>query len=1175
VGDVQCRAAVRLTIGFALLAVAPMAFGQAITSSISGTVTDSSGAAVPGASVTISDQSQGVTRTVTTNSAGSYLAPGLPAGTYELNVTATGFKAYRASGIIVHSAEQIRTDAKLEVGAVTTAITVEGQNIGQVQLESAQLGGTITGTQITQLELNGRTYTQLVALIPGVNNMTGSDEGTVGVVASPAYSVNGGRVEYNNWEIDGVSVMDMGSGGATGNVFPSIDAVGEERILTSNYGAQYGQDASATFIADIKSGTDKFHGDAYEFNRNTDFDARNFFEVPNRGVYKQNDFGYTLGGPFYIPNHYNTGKNKTFFFWSEEWKRLIVPDDFNVQVPSLQERQGNFSDLCPGPDCPINPATGSPFAGNQVTIDPNAQALMQMISPPNFGSGAQSFFIDSPSYPTDWREELVRVDQNITPKVRLMVHYIHDSWSTVNPTPLWSTGSFPTINTDFGGPGTSFVSQLTASASPTMLNEFVFGYTADHIILSNVGAWKLPPNFTMKGLFDNGFGGKIPGIASICCNAEDASGGGIGEDPGFMNPASPKYNANPIYTFRDMVTKIAGNHNLTFGADFIDYQKNEQNGTTPNTNGELTFSNSSGVTTGNAFADFLMGNIAQYQQLNNELKYYNRYKILSPYIQDDWKVSRHLTLNLGVRIDFMGAFYDKNRDESSFDPQSYNLAEAPQIDASGSITGQAGALVPGVGNRFDGLITCGVGGIPSSCLKGHLFNPAPRLGFAWDPTGHGTTAIRGGYGIFYDHMNGNEVNTESLEGTPPAAQNPSVYNIVGYQNVGGTELNFPLAIDALEGQMYWPYVQQWNLTVEHNLDPKTVLSVAYVGSKGTHLTDQRDLNQIQPVPASQNPFGPGQPITAANCANLTGPSGAPVTGQAAINLGVACGNDPDPSRQFLGFGDITFLESQANSDYNSLQAYLRRTVGRLNFSVSYTYSHSLDDSSDRYDAVFVNSYDLRQSYANSGFDVTHNLSGSYVYNPPFFQHSSAPLRYTLGGWEVSGIVNLHSGNPFGISNGVYGDNAGVANRVGTGSFPDICGNIHAAPSETNVPGIIGPLLYNPSAYCAPEGLTFGDAGRNILRNPFFTDFDMGLFKDIPIHSDKVHIQFRAEAFNVFNIANLSLASQTATPGSVATACYGGANNSAGDPSCIGTDTFLHATGAHDPRIMQFGIKLVF
>ncbi len=1172
------RPVVRLCVALAFLSLSSFAFAQD-TGSITGTVRDSSGAVVPGAQVIITLAATGTAHPTKTNGAGDYLVAGLGAGQYDLAITAPGFKKYEATGMTLVMGQKARADVTLQVGAATTQVTVEGTNLAQVQTQSSELGGTVTGKQITQLELNGRTYTQLVSLIPGVSNMTGTDQGQVGVVASPAYSVNGGRVEYNNWEIDGISSMDMGSGGATGNVFPSIDAVGEERVLTSNYGAQYGQDASGTFMADIKSGTSQFHGDAYEFNRNTVFDARNFFEIPNRGTYNQNDFGYTLGGPFYIPGHYNTDKSKTFFFWSEEWKRQDIPTDFNVQVPSLAERQGNFSDVCPGSDCPLNPATGQPFPGNTVTIDPNAQQLMQLLAPPNFGSGAQSFFIDSPSYPTDWREELIRVDQNITPKVRMMVHYIHDSWSTVNPTPLWSAGSFPTINTDFVGPGSHFVSQLITNTSPTLMNQFTFGYTADHIILTNVGAWKLPANLTMKGLFDNGFGGKIPGISTICCNAEDGGGGGIGEDPGFMNPASPNYNANPIYTFRDMVTKIAGNHNFTFGADFIDYQKNEQNGTTPNDNGDLTFSNSSAVTTGNAFADFLTGRIAQFQQLNVELKYYNRYRMLSPYLQDDWHVTRHLTLNLGFRVELMGPFYDKLRTEASFSPAAYDPANAPQIDVTGSITGVAGALVPGVGNQFDGLITCGLNGVPATCLQGHLFNPAPRFGFAWDPTGHGTTSIRGGYGIFFDHMNGNEVNTESLEGTPPAALSPSVYNIVGYQNIGGTGLNFPLNTTALEGKILWPYVQQWNLTVEHNLGTGMVLSVGYVGSKGTHLTDQRDLNQLQPLPLSQDPFGPGQPVTSNNCSNLTGPTGASLTGQAAVNLGVACGNDPDPYRPFLGFGNITLLESEANSDYNALQAYLRKTAGRFTFSLAYTYSHSLDDSSDRYDGVFVNSYNLEQSYANSGFDITHNVSASYVYNEPFFQHSNALLRDTLGGWEVSGIASLHSGNPFSVSNGVFGDNAGVANAVGVGSYPDICGNIHAAPAAaeieaSNEGGIYGPLLYNPAAFCAPQGLTFGNAGRNILRNPFFTNFDMGLFKDIPV-GEKFHLQFRAEAFNVFNIANLNVAGQTATPGAIATGCYAGANNSAGDPSCVMSQTFLNATGAHDPRIFQFGLKLVF
>jgi hypothetical protein len=472
----------------------------------------------------------------------------------------------------------------------------------------------------------------------------------------------------------------------------------------------------------------------------------------------------------------------------------------------------------------------------------------------------------------------------------------------------------------------------------------------------------------MNGIFDNELGGKLPAIVLT----GNASYGTLAQDTGFF----PWSNANPTYTYRDNITKVQGNHTLIFGAYFVAAQKNEDNA--GNVQGILTFSTSSPVSTGNSFADMLMGNVAQYTQTDLVTKYYQRYKILEPYFQDDWRVTKRLTLNLGFRLSMFGTYREKYQKAFGFSPSAFSTSAQPQIDASGNVTGHAGALVPGTGNPFNGQIQCGGPGgnalVPAGiltafpgattgsssnagCSQGHLWNPAPRMGFAFDPKGDGKTAIRGGYGIFYEHTNGNEANTESLEGSPPYVMTASQFNVLGYGNVGGgAGTLFPLIVTQIPDKVQWPYVQQWNLNVQRELPEHVVLSDAYVGSKGTHLTMVSDANQLEPVAPGSNPYTAGTPIVAADCANIVNPAtglpnpadtlgnGTPVPAAALANLFVACGNSADLVRSaHPGMSDISNMQLAANSIYNALQVAARRTVGDLTVSLAYTYSHSIDD----------------------------------------------------------------------------------------------------------------------------------------------------------------------------------------------------------------------------------------
>jgi len=1232
------------------------------TGDITGTVRDNSGAVVQGASVKISGTAGGSERATTTNSDGDYLAAGLPGGTYIVIISAKGFKTFKGNGVVLRVGQKARVDAELAVGDIGTEIVVQGEQLNQVETQSSDLSGTVTERQLSQLQLNGRNFTQLLALSPGATNQSGQDEPGQGL-STVSYSVNGGRTEYNNWEIDGGNNMDDGSN-TTLLSYPSLDSIAEVRVMSSNYGAQYGRNSSGTVEVETKSGTNKFHGDVFEYVRNDLFNADNYFT--GFSPYKKNDFGFTVGGPVSIPHLYD-GMNKTFFFYSQEWRRDRVPgQNFNVAVPTCEERGltagaggvgctgtqaafGDFSALCPGVDCPqyVYPLPGGGlsapqnFPNNQVPIDPLTVPLLAFfpyptsVPAPGYGNYTAGF----PS-PTNFREELFKIDQNINSKWHANVRYIHDSWDSVSPTPLWTDAtSYPTIQDAYSSPTTSLVIHLTGTITPTLLNEFVAGYSANHIVMQNVGPSQRPAGYDL-GLFQNGFGGnRLPGF--VMNGGNQFAGGGIGLDTGYV-PNGP-VNSNPSYTYRDNVSKIIGKHNLTIGGYFVASQKNEIPQVNPSVNGLITldtsFSTSNSASTGNPLADLLSGNLSSFQQASGQGKYYLRYKIFEPYFQDDWHATPRLTLNLGMRISLFGTVYGRLDVPGAgipynFDPAKYDFTPgATVINLDGTVGGtyvNPYNTLPGLNGSFNGIVKCGAAGIPTGCAQGHLFNPAPRLGFAYDPFGDGKWAIRGGYGIFFEHTNGNEAVATQLEGSPPGVQNPSqgpigtVFSSTGqvvtsgYSQVGAS-LNaaFPESgIVSLPQKQIWPYVQQFHFDIEHQLPGHIVGIISYVGSKGTHLGTHIDLNQLKSV-ADQgltNPYKPGEAMGVNDCANGTTPSGVTIPGYTTpanfnpnlspaaqysgvgVNMYVACGGNAAFFRPYLGYGTIQAKFNGASSSYNGLEMSARKTVGALQISASYTYSHSIDDASSASDSGFVDSYNLKINRASSNFDQRQVFTASYIYDLPFFKGGGLTHKL-LGGWQYSGITSFQTGSPFSVTNGgatsatgvvsVPADNAGVANGVGTGSRPDLVGN----PSKDSIPAGygpngFGPLLVNPSAFAAPQGLTFGDTPRNDARNPHQINFDMAIYKHFTIN-ERAAFEFRTEAFNVFNHTEWGYIAGGAgsaggngsyTGGSSSIGCYGD-NGSAGDPSCVNDpanpNNFLRPGAAHNARILQLALKFIF
>lgn len=1131
-----------------MLCLSCATFSQNVTATLTGTVTDSSGAAVAGATITVHNNGTNTNVSTTkTDQSGAYTVPDLPVGTYTVTVNASGFKNFVTNNVVLHVGDHRTLDATMEVGQVSQQVVVLASEV-PVETSSAAQSTTITGTQVRELQLNNRNFIQLVALQPGVSSTEPDQVGFGGISATLAVSVNGNRTSANNWTVDGADINDSGSNLTIVNV-PSVDALTEFKLERSTYDAQYGRSAGGQVNVVTKSGTSEFHGDAYEFVRNDVLSANSFLlneQGKPKPPLRYNNFGYTFGGPFFIPGHYNANRNKTFFFWSEEWRRTKLPTATVGVVPNPQELTGNFNGIAT-----LNPAVAPAgcVTGNQISpscFSTNAKAYIanvySKITPdPGCSPTAIGCSVTTAISPiNNTRQEIIRLDQRITSKIQAFGRYMQDKIPTTEPGGLFAGSPLPGISsTATNAPGRNVVAHVTAQLSPSVINETAYNYSWGAI------------NSNLTGVIDSPvFVGALTASAFPFTDPyKRVPGISISNISGVAIPSAPYFERNIDKNLYDDVSWVRGKQTFRFGLA-AQWMRKTENAVNP-TNGSFSFADLGGGNPG--MANFLLGQASSFSQSARDIVPNLHFLNFEWYAQDDWKLRPNLTLNLGLRYSFLPAPHDNNPILDSFDPAVFNSALSPAINpTSGNfVAGQV--AIPA--NYANGIIVAQNGcaaakalipasPAPPTCSPfGSEVNPnykknfSPRIGFAWDPFRNGKTSVRGGYGIYYDRtLNGIwEQNSFVL---PPIVQSVSIVNTKNttspnanlFDNPGAgattTRLG-PLGLHTTGSPAFQtPYSQNWNLSVQREVMPNTVVEVAYVGSKGTHLLGEEDFNQ---VPLATRLL----PANATSFANAL--------------------------RPFTGYGPITAIVSAFDSNYHSLQASANRRVTKgLTFGVAYTWSRTLTDSpTDRSTAPY-DTYDLRLDYGPASFSRNHIFVANYVYDLPFYQGQQGFIGHLAGGWEISGITTFESGVPLTITQNFDPFNSIRQGSIPGQTFPDGIGIdpsvVSPRPDLVAGQSVNGPKTaqqwFNKAAWVVAKG-HFGDSGRGAVYGPGFNNWDLAAIKNTKI-SERFSTQFRAEFFNTFN-----------------------------HPSFLGVSTnrnsslFGQVTSVHDPRIIQLGMKLYF
>jgi hypothetical protein len=1126
-----------LAILVSILLLPGVLLGQNLTGQIDGTVRDSSGAVIPGATVTIRNEGESIVkRALKTNGQGQFTAPLLTTGRYSVTTESANFQTTTISGVDVHLDQPVTLPIVMRAGEVSETVTVTADML-MPELQSAAAGTLISGTQARELSLSSRNYQQLLTLQPGVTSTVPGtiDRGIIsptGGANAANFSVNGQRVSQNGYFLDGVDMVGHGASQQS-QFFPSLDSIQELSLLRNTFGAQYGGEGSAIINMTTKQGTTTFHGGAYGFFRSQIFNANNYFNNLNhiaRPSTRYADFGYQVGGYVPIPGDHR----KTFFFVGQEFLREQTPTTNTItNVPTANERLGAFtSAVCvryTGSTCTATSNTLS-------TIDSTAKAyltdIVSKIPLPNSATDAHGLTFSASSYDNE-TQTFLRVDHTFSEKLSVFFRYIHEPFTQTVPFGLYGTSGVPGVGvSNLQNGSTNYMGHVTYVISPKTVLEGGYamarpfntatpvGYISSvnspdiHPTLPYVSTLAQVPNFSINGL------------------AFGATG--------------PYYNPGTYLIMFANLTRTLGRHTLRTGANFEDMHLGGNSG--GNNTGNFAFTSGTlpvGVTTfQQSFANFLLGQPSAFTQLSADAIAWVHGNLYEAYLQDDFKVSSRLTINAGVRYTLIGQPVDDVYQNHkffplvNFDADNYNAAKAPTLTATGQICTAspcAGGAMPNAGyDPLNGIIQ---GGSTSPFGNAVTSQPnltfAPRLGFALDVFGDGKTSLRGGYGIYYiQTLYGNWQNM--VFQNPPNVRNvtinpaPGTPNYTFFDNPGaGIPIaNVPVTPYGTSPHTAIPYVQDYSLDIQQQLKSNLVLDMGYYGNQSRHQLGEEDFNQPAQGAFLSTRIIPGNIVTSSNSSNL--------------NL----------IRPYKGYGPINLLAPRFMGNYNALQTSLSKHFrdGSL-VNIDYTFSKAMTNSqSDRSNSP-ANITNVAAEYGLTLYNRKHVFSANFVYYIPFLRAQRGIVGHVAGGWEISGIVTAASGLPStALTSSV--DPAGLgllaAGAVGPANRPDQTGDPNASAPHTRTQWFNKTFANVPAGQIRP-----GNASIGSIIGPGYQDWDLSAFKNIRVFRE-LTMQLRGEAFNVFNHTNWVGLSNNITAGN-----YG------------------QITSASDARRLQLGAKFNF